>query len=61
MMSDDMILDIAMHNSYDVITGIFTAEELMESDIGSESYDSNGGCKSWQRKEVSYNQETEVR
>ena len=34
MMSEEMILDIAMHNSYDVIVGIASTEELMDSDTG---------------------------
>lgn len=43
MMSEEMILDIAMHNSYDVITGISSAEELMESDIGYFIFDPSRG------------------
>lgn len=34
MFSDESILRVAMLNSYDIVTGIATQEELLETDLG---------------------------
>lgn len=43
MLSDDIILRMAMLNSYDIVTGIVTQEELIETDLGYFIFDPSVG------------------
>lgn len=46
MFSDESILRVAMLNSYDIVTGIATQEELLETDLGYFIFNPSEGFKS---------------